>query len=69
MLKLISDRLQSRVHDDRLENAWWAMLNVTEETPGNSLSFLNGEGMIYFQKCLKVSLATMFFFITITTIF
>ncbi|XP_050688966.1 protein zer-1 homolog [Eriocheir sinensis] len=53
MLKLISDRLQSHVHDDMLEIAWSAMWNVTDETPVNCLRFLNGEGMTYFQKCLK----------------
>ena len=56
MLKLISDRLQNEMHDDMLEIAWSAMWNVTDETPINCLRFLNGEGMTYFQKCLKVSL-------------
>lgn len=62
MLKLISDRLQSHVHDDMLEIAWSAMWNVTDETPVNCLRFLNGEGMTYFQKCLKVILAVMIFY-------
>ncbi|MPC27462.1 protein zer-1 homolog [Portunus trituberculatus] len=53
MLKLISDRLQDDMHDDMLEIAWSAMWNVTDETPINCLRFLNGEGMTYFQKCLK----------------
>ena len=55
MLKLISDRLQDDMHDDMLEIAWSAMWNVTDETPINCLRFLNGEGMTYFQKCLKAS--------------
>nr|XP_045589985.1 protein zer-1 homolog [Procambarus clarkii] len=53
MLKLISDRLQRHMHDDMLEIAWSAMWNVTDETPVNCLRFLDGQGMTYFQKCLK----------------
>ncbi|XP_071548174.1 protein zer-1 homolog isoform X2 [Panulirus ornatus] len=53
MLKLISDRLQRHMHDDMLEIAWSAMWNVTDETPINCLRFLDGQGMTYFQKCLK----------------
>lgn len=55
MLKLISDRLQQHVHDDMLEIAWSAMWNVTDETPVNCQRFLDGHGMTYFQKCLRVS--------------
>lgn len=53
MLKLISDRLQRQLHDDVLEIAWSAMWNVTDETPINCQRFLDGQGMTYFQKCLK----------------
>ncbi|KAG0730508.1 Protein zer-1 [Chionoecetes opilio] len=60
MLKLINDRLHQHVHDDMLEIAWSAMWNVTDETPVNCLRFLNGEGMRYFQKCLKASVANTF---------
>ncbi|XP_042228378.1 protein zer-1 homolog isoform X2 [Homarus americanus] len=53
MLRLINDRLNRHMHDDMLEIAWSAMWNVTDETPVNCLRFLDGQGMTYFQKCLK----------------
>ncbi|KAK7074095.1 Protein zer-1 [Halocaridina rubra] len=53
MLKLINDRLHRHMHDDILEIAWSAMWNVTDETPINCQRFLDGQGMTYFQKCLK----------------
>ncbi|KAK4292197.1 hypothetical protein Pmani_035017 [Petrolisthes manimaculis] len=53
MLKLIKNRVLHHMHDDMLEIAWSAMWNVTDETPVNCLRFLDGQGMIYFQKCLK----------------
>lgn len=53
MLKLINDRLKSRIHDDMLEIAWSAMWNVTDETPINCQRFLDGHGMHCFQRCLK----------------
>lgn len=59
MLKLISDRLQHQIHDDMLEIAWSAMWNVTDETPVNCQRFLDGHGMTYFQKCLRVSIVVV----------
>lgn len=54
MLNLIEDRLNRNVFDDVMEVAWSTMWNVTDETAVNCERFLDGQGMTYFLKCLKV---------------
>ncbi|XP_063698293.1 protein zer-1 homolog [Culicoides brevitarsis] len=53
MLNLIEDRLNRNVFDDVMEVAWSTMWNVTDETAVNCERFLDGQGMMYFLKCLK----------------
>lgn len=55
MLNLIEDRLNRNVFDDVMEVAWSTMWNVTDETAVNCERFLDGQGMTYFLKCLKVT--------------
>lgn len=55
MLNLIEDRLNRNVFDDVMEVAWSTMWNVTDETAVNCERFLDGQGMMYFLKCLKVN--------------
>lgn len=57
MLNLIKDRLTRSVFDDVMEVAWSTMWNVTDETAINCRRFLEGRGMEYFLKCLRVSKA------------
>lgn len=56
MLNLIEDRLNRNVFDDVMEVAWSTMWNVTDETAVNCERFLDGQGMTYFLKCLKVKM-------------
>lgn len=54
MLNLIKNRLDRSMFDDVLEVAWSTMWNVTDETAINCKKFLEGQGMEYFLRCLKV---------------
>lgn len=53
MLQLIDWRLQRQLYDEVMEIAWSTMWNVTDETPVNCRRFLDGQGMLYFIKCLQ----------------